>query len=114
MSSRPPDESDFEAILAAQREEYRKSCRAKFAALRAAWERVSGRADMEALEELLRLAHTFAGSGPTFGFDALGKAATALERALHHLATTPATSTLIQRNQIERCIDALEAALPEK
>ncbi len=114
MNAGPPDDPEFREILEVQRAEYRKACRAKFEAVREAWVRVgTGRADAGALTELQRLVHTFAGSGPTFGFDALGAAARDLERALARLAATPATSTLVQRNQIESAIAALERALPE-
>jgi HPt (histidine-containing phosphotransfer) domain-containing protein len=114
MNAGPPDDPEFREILEAQRAEYRKACRAKFEALRDAWERVgTGRADAGALKDLQRLVHTFAGSGPTFGFEALGAAARDLERALARLAATPATSTLVQRSQIESAILALERALPD-
>jgi len=105
---------DFERILAQQRAAYRKACREKFAALRAAWARVgTGRADIDALLELERLAHTFAGSGPTFGFEALGEAARRLEREVHRLVVTPATTTVVQRHHIEAAIEAVERALPD-
>lgn len=108
-------ESDFDRILQAQRAQYVKTCREKFEALRSAWGRVgAGRADIEALLELERLAHTFAGSGPTFGFEALGEAARRLEREVHRLVITPATATVVQRHQIEAAIAAVERALPER
>jgi len=106
-------DAEFERILQAQRAEYRRSCRLKFAALREAWAQVgAGRADTATLFELERLAHTFAGSGPTFGFEALGKAARTLEKEFHRLARSPATATHVQRSQIEAAIEALERALP--
>lgn len=108
-------DADFERILEAQRGAYRKACREKFEALRAAWARVgAGRADIDALLELERLAHTFAGSGPTFGFESLGEAARKLEREVHRLVVTPATATVVQRNQIEAAIEAVERALPDE
>ena len=107
-------DADFEGILRTQSAAFRNACREKFEALRAAWEKVgSGRADIQALLELERLAHTFAGSGPTFGFEALGEAARKLEREVHRLVITPATTTMVQRHQIEAAIEALERALPE-
>jgi HPt (histidine-containing phosphotransfer) domain-containing protein len=107
-------DADFDRILEAQRAAYRMACRDKFEALRAAWERGGrGRANVDALLELERLAHTFAGSGPTFGFEALGEAARKLEREVHRLVITPATTTMVQRHQIEAAIEALERALPE-
>jgi HPt (histidine-containing phosphotransfer) domain-containing protein len=106
-------QSDFDRILAEQRAAYAASCRQKFDALRAAWARVgAGRADIAALLELERLAHNFAGTGPTFGFEALGEAAKRLEREVHRLVITPATTTMVQRHQIEAAIEALERALP--
>lgn len=108
-------ESDFDRILQTQRAQYAKTCGEKFAALKAAWARSgAGRADIEALLELERLAHTFAGSGPTFGFEALGEAARRLEREVHRLVITPATATVVQRHQIEAAIAELERALPDR
>ena len=108
----PPEERDFLEILEAQRIEYRKACRSKFDALRAAWDR-AGRGDAEGLRELRRLAHTFAGSGPTFGFEALGEAARALEAIVDRIGSRHAAPAEAQRAEVERAIAALERTLPD-
>jgi len=113
MSGTMPDEADFLAILEAQRAEFRKTCRDRFEALRAAWARVAQGADREALRELLRQAHTLAGTGPTFGFDALGDAAREVQAGVEEIDGDRAVPTDAQRARIDAAVAALQRALPD-
>lgn len=78
----PPDE-DVLAQLGELHVAYAATLPAKLAHLRAAWERsCQPTVDVQASDELHRLAHSLVGSGATFGFPALSAAAQVLA---HHV-----------------------------
>lgn len=112
MKTDASDEGEFLEILERQRVEYRKACRPRYEALRETCKQLAAGGSEGAMREALRQAHMFAGSGPTFGFDALGEAAATLEKALRGIGPR-AVPTDAQRSEIESSLEVLARALPE-
>ncbi|RJQ77878.1 MAG: diguanylate cyclase [Desulfobacteraceae bacterium] len=69
-----------------------------------------GRGDERLLEQVIREAHTMAGSAATFGFVAVGHAARSLEVALKASEAGPRRMEAVNADRIVALIDALEQA----
>lgn len=74
------NQAEFEAALQALRDEYRRNLPGKIEELASAWRVLrDGEWDAEQFKTFTRLAHSLAGSGATYGFDAVSQAARELE-----------------------------------
>jgi HPt (histidine-containing phosphotransfer) domain-containing protein len=104
-------EEGFLRFLEEQRAEYRRGLPAKLEEMEAIVERIGAEspADLAAVE---RLAHSMAGSGGTFGFEALGRAAKALELCAQRLRQSGDRATGAQRSEIHGAVRDLRDALP--
>lgn len=88
---------EFLAGLERQRAEYRLALPGRIAELESRWGGIErGRATPGDLEELLRAAHSLAGSAGTFGLAAVGRGARALEEDLRALIASPDASRAAQ------------------
>lgn len=109
----PPDPQAYQRMMAEMNAEYRRALPEKLTHIEALWARLaSGGWSAPACEELLRSAHTVAGSAKTFGLAAVSDAARSLEEALAPLGGTgvPASGDL---GRIGALIEALRtAAMP--
>ena len=99
--SRPPD--DFLAFLEAQRQEYRRGLPQRMASVDRFWQQIeAGEAAVGLAAELEREAHNLAGSGATFGFAGVSRAARELENAVQSG----------DRGRMRNAIAALRSSLP--
>ena len=102
----------FQRFLDEQRSEYGRSLPGKVRQIEAHWRFVaSGGAEADTLAELLRLAHTLAGTAGTLGFAAAGQAAKALELLVQR-AMQGAAECSVLHPDIERAIGLLQGSLP--
>lgn len=84
-------ELEFLAALERQRADYGRALPARIAEIESRWHDVAGgRASRDDLQELLRAAHSLAGSAGTFGYVAVGRGARQLEERLRALLASPA------------------------
>ena len=102
---------DFLRFLEEQRGDYRRGLPEKLEQMERLAERIGTDPAVD-LTGLERLAHSMAGSGGTFGFDALGEAARALELSVQRLRESGAGATERQRDAVRGALRELRARLP--
>ena len=78
------DPSDFQAALRALRDEYAHNLPTKLREVEETWRTLTKTSDSEQFTLFIRLAHSLAGSGETYGFSGVTRTA----RALEHYAKT--------------------------
>jgi diguanylate cyclase (GGDEF)-like protein len=104
-------QADFEAALEQLRKEYRRVLPDKIADLDNTWQTLRDNAwDPTQFQTLTRLAHSLAGSGATYGFNAVSQAARALEQYCKSVSSdvSPPRET---RAEIERLLARLQQTL---
>lgn len=106
MADEPP--GNFLAYLEEARREFRAGLPGRLARIAALWAAAREAGGAADYSELVREAHSLAGSAGTFGLAAVGEAARALEHALAHLAARPADAQ--RARAAEGAIGALERA----
>lgn len=95
------------------REAYAKRLPAKLDEISSLWQlfvEEKGKVSAESLATLHRMAHSLAGSGPTYGFTALGTAARSLETLLQSILDKGSRPTAAQQVTINTLLDALRRA----
>ncbi len=105
-------QEQFQAFLAQQRDEYRRTLPDKVARLQALWAEVEAGTATAALGELERLAHTLAGTAGTMGFRETGGAAKSLEVLLSEAAGRDTPLDPAQCADIAQALATLQASLP--
>lgn len=84
------NQAEFLAALERHRAEYRRTLPQRIAEMEARWHEIEpGQGDPADLEELLRAAHSLAGSAGTFGLLEVWRGARALEENLRALMAEP-------------------------
>jgi HPt (histidine-containing phosphotransfer) domain-containing protein len=107
--TKPPD--DFLRFLDEQRGDYRRGLPQKLDEMERLASRIGTDPSVD-LAGLERLAHSMAGSGGTFGFEALGDAAKALELSVQRLKESGGQATAAQREEVLAAIRELKMKLP--
>ncbi|MBI4672898.1 MAG: diguanylate cyclase [Chloroflexi bacterium] len=105
------NQADFESALQALRDDYRNNLPVRMDELTSAWRLVrDGAWDAEPFTAFARLAHSLAGSGATYGFGDVSRAARALEQ---YCKACPAEERISSDEQceIEKLLGQLEQAI---
>jgi diguanylate cyclase (GGDEF)-like protein len=103
------DSQDFQQALKALQQEYIRALPNKFADIETLWHTLSDTWDADNFKTFIRLAHSLAGSGATYGFPDVGKAARALEQYCKTLAADAPLSPE-ERTKVERLLASLQDA----
>jgi HPt (histidine-containing phosphotransfer) domain-containing protein len=107
-----PEEKQMADMLEKLRADYSASLPGKLERIEALWsDLVAGRAELTQLEDLLRMAHTIAGSGATFGQPAVSQAARELELFLAPHCRNGALPDTQGRGTVVRLVQSLRAAV---
>jgi HPt (histidine-containing phosphotransfer) domain-containing protein len=107
--SKPPD--DFMQFLEAQRADYAAGLPKKVDDMERLIESIGSDPAVD-LKTLERLAHSMAGSGGTFGFDAVGDAAKVLELSIERLRAASGAATEAHLQDVRTALRKLREALP--
>jgi len=102
----------FLAFSELQRADYRRALPQRLAQIELLWNQVLNyESAVQALAALERCAHSLTGSGSTFGFAGMGRAARELELAVHLLVHAACALTCAARTEVSQAIELLQRSL---